>query len=140
MRANGVNLLSIVGAPFGAAFVLAGLLVVFNNVVLPESNHRLANLMADVGRKRPTATITEGVFVDDFVGYSIFVEKVNDRTNEIRGVKIYAEDTADYLELLLRRYLAEKGADDTFTSFVGRLDVDELARFAAPTPAHGRLR
>ncbi len=45
--------------------------------------------MADVGRKRPTATITEGVFIDGFVGYSIFVEKVNDRTNEIRGVKIY---------------------------------------------------
>ena len=89
MRANGVNVLRIVGAPFGAAFVLACLLVLFNNLVLPESNHRLANLMADVGRKRPTATITEGVFVDDFVGYSIFVEKVNDRTNEIRGVKIY---------------------------------------------------
>ncbi len=89
MRANGVNVLRIVGAPFGAACALAGLLVLFNNVVLPESNHRLANLMADVGRKRPTATITEGVFVDDFVGYSIFVEKVNDRTNEIRGVKIY---------------------------------------------------
>jgi sulfite reductase (ferredoxin) len=59
---------------------------------------------------------------------------------KIRGVKIYAEDTADYLELLLRRYLAEKGADDTFTSFVGRLDADELARFAATTPAHGGLR
>ena len=89
MRANGVNLLRIIGAPFSAAVVLAVLLVLFNNHVLPESNHRLANLMADVGRKRPTATITEGVFIDGFVGYSIFVEKVNDRTNEIRGVKIY---------------------------------------------------
>ena len=89
MKANGVNLLRIVGAPFSAALVLAGLLVLFNNLILPESNHRLANLMADVGRKRPTATIQEGVFVDDFVGYSIFVEKVDDRTNQIRGVKIY---------------------------------------------------
>ena len=89
MRANGVNLLRIVGAPLLAASVLAGLLVLFNNHVLPESNHALANLMADVGRKRPTAQITEGVFIDGFVGYSIFVEKVNDRTNEIRGVKIY---------------------------------------------------
>ena len=79
MRANGVNLFRIIGAPLYAALVLAGLLVLFNNLVLPESNHRLANLMADVGRKRPTATIQEGVFVDDFVGYSIFVEKVDDR-------------------------------------------------------------
>ena len=89
MRANGVNLLRIIGAPLLAATVLAGVLVLFNNQVLPESNHALANLMADVGRKRPTAQITEGVFIDDFVGYSIFVEKVNARTNEIRGVKIY---------------------------------------------------
>jgi len=89
MRANGVNVLRIIAAPFLAALVLAGCLVVFNNQVLPESNHALANLMADVGRKRPTAQITEGVFIDDFVGYSIFVEKVNARTNEIRGVKIY---------------------------------------------------
>ena len=89
MQANGVNLLRIIGAPLLAATVLGGLLVLFNNHVLPESNHALANLMADVGRKRPTAQITEGVFIDGFVGYSIFVEKVNDRTNEIRGVKIY---------------------------------------------------
>jgi lipopolysaccharide export system permease protein len=89
MRANGVNLLRVIGAPFFAAVILAVLLVLFNNDVLPESNHALANLMADVGRKRPTAKITEGVFIDGFVGYNIFVEKVNDRTNEIRGVKIY---------------------------------------------------
>jgi lipopolysaccharide export system permease protein len=89
MRANGVNLVRVIGAPLLAAAGLAGLLVLFNNDVLPESNHALANLMADVGRKRPTAKITEGVFIDGFVGYNIFVEKVNDRTNEIRGVKIY---------------------------------------------------
>jgi len=89
MRSNGVNLLRVIGAPLFAAAVLAGLLVLFNNYVLPESNHALANLMADVGRKRPTAQITEGVFIDGFVGYNIFVEKVNGRTNEIRGVKIY---------------------------------------------------
>ncbi|MGE5174759.1 MAG: LptF/LptG family permease [Hyphomicrobiales bacterium] len=89
MRANGVNMLRIIGAPFGAAVVLAVLLVMFNNYVLPESNHALANLMADVGRKRPTTQITEGVFIDGFVGYNIFVEKVDNRTNVIRGVKIY---------------------------------------------------
>ena len=51
---------------------------------------------------------------------------------KVKGVKIYAEDAADYLELLLRRYLGAKQDDDTFSSFVGRLDADELARFAAP--------
>ena len=89
MRANGINLMRIVGAPLMAAAVLAGGLVLFNNHVLPETNHALANLMVDVSRKRPTAQISEGVFIDGFEGYNIFVEKVNNRTNEIRGVKIY---------------------------------------------------
>lgn len=89
MRANGVNLLRVIAAPLLAALVLAGLLVLFNNYVLPESNHALYNLMVDVSRKRPTTQITEGVFIDGFEGYNIFVEKVDNRTNVIRGVKIY---------------------------------------------------
>jgi sulfite reductase beta subunit-like hemoprotein len=55
-------------------------------------------------------------------------------------VKIYAEDTADYLELLLRRYQQQKADGDSFTSFVNELDAEELARFAAPLVAHGELR
>src|SRR2546422_5706694 len=89
MRANGINLVRIIGAPLLAAAILAGGLVLFNNHVLPETNHALANLMVDVSRKRPTTQISEGVFIDGFEGYNIFVEKVNNRTNEIRGVKIY---------------------------------------------------
>src|SRR6267378_438561 len=84
MRANGINLLRIIGAPLLAATVLAGGLVLFNNHILPETNHALANLMVDVSRKRPTTQISEGVFIDGFEGYNIFVEKVNNRTNEMR--------------------------------------------------------
>lgn len=89
MRANGVNILRIMSAPLLASVVLGALLILFNNYVLPESNHALYNLMVDVSRKRPTTQISEGVFIDGFEGYNIFVEKVDSRTNVIRGVKIY---------------------------------------------------
>ena len=59
---------------------------------------------------------------------------------KVRGVKIYAEDTADYLELLLRRYGSRRADGDTFSSFVNGLDADALARFAEPAAAHGELR
>jgi sulfite reductase (ferredoxin) len=59
---------------------------------------------------------------------------------KVRGVKIYAEDAADYVELLLRRYERQRGAGDTFSSFVNALDADALARFAAPSNGHGRSR
>ena len=59
---------------------------------------------------------------------------------KVKGVKIYAEDAADYLELLVRRYLQRRVDGDTFASFVARLDADGLARFAAPKEPTGLLR
>ena len=59
---------------------------------------------------------------------------------KVRGVKIYAEDTADYLELLLRRYERERAEGDTFAAFVNALDAEALARFAEPAVLHGELR
>jgi len=59
---------------------------------------------------------------------------------KVRGVKVYAEDTAGYLELLLRRYEQERAEGDTFSSFVNALDAGALARFAEPNATHGELR
>jgi sulfite reductase (ferredoxin) len=56
---------------------------------------------------------------------------------KVKGVRIFAEDAADYVEALLRRYEHQKQTDDTFTSFVNRLDADALARFASPPVAGG---
>jgi sulfite reductase (ferredoxin) len=57
-----------------------------------------------------------------------------------KGVRIYAEDAADYLEELVRRYVHARSNDDTFSSFVNGLDANELARFAAPIARGGELR
>ena len=57
---------------------------------------------------------------------------------KVKGVKILAEDSADYLETLVGRYQQRRGADDTFSTFVRRLDDDALARFAAPEAGASR--
>ena len=89
MRAGGVNLASAVAAPLGASAALAVLLTLFNNHVLPNANHAFVNLMMDIGRMRPTVKLQEGVFINDFPGYTLLVQSVNGRTNEMRGVTIY---------------------------------------------------
>ena len=89
LRASGVHLGSILTGPLGAALVLTGALTVFNNYVLPESNHAFANLLIDIGRMRPTVKLQEGTFITDFPGYNMLVNSVNGRTNEMRGVTIY---------------------------------------------------
>jgi sulfite reductase (ferredoxin) len=49
---------------------------------------------------------------------------------KVKGVKIFAEDAADYVELLLTRYRQRRADGDTFGSYVAGLDADQLARFA----------
>src|SRR3989442_3677160 len=89
LRASGVNLGSILLGPLAASLILAVGLTLFNNHVLPETNHAFANLLIDIGRMRPTVRLQEGVFITDFPGYNLLVQSVNGRTNEMRGVTIY---------------------------------------------------
>ena len=54
-----------------------------------------------------------------------------------KGVRIYAEDAADYVETLLRRYLHGRDGHPSFSAFVGSLSDEELARFAEPEGGTG---
>lgn len=89
LRASGVNLGRVMLLPLAAAGVLAWGLTLFNNHVLPETNHAFASLLSDIIRMRPTAKLQEGVFISDFPGYNLLVQSVNSRTNEMQGVTIY---------------------------------------------------
>jgi sulfite reductase (ferredoxin) len=52
---------------------------------------------------------------------------------KVKGVRILAEDAADYVETLVRRYRSRRGVEGpSFTEFVRRLDDDELTAFASP--------
>lgn len=89
-----------------AAFITAGM-VWFNDRVLPESNHRLASLTADIGRKRPTVNIEPGRFIDEFKGYNLIIGSKDEKTDEIGDVQVYA--------------LREGRAPDLITAPRGRL-------------------
>jgi lipopolysaccharide export system permease protein len=89
IRASGINLLRIFAPAIWASLIVACGLALFNNYVLPDMNHAYANLMLAVNKKRPTAEIQEGVFIDDFDGYVIFIGRLNDRTGEMRDVLIH---------------------------------------------------
>jgi sulfite reductase (ferredoxin) len=52
---------------------------------------------------------------------------------KVRGVRVYGEDLADYVETLLRRYTARRNGHANFGEYVNSLSPDELAAFAAPS-------
>ncbi len=89
MRSLGVNVGRVLRGPLLAGLALAALLTVYNNYVLPETNHRFANLSLAIHRKRPAAKIEPGIFIDAFENYSLLVRKVDDRTGDMQDVTIY---------------------------------------------------
>ena len=89
LKTSGINVLQVIVAPLVMAFGLFLGLVAFNCWILPEANHRVASLMVDVSQKRPTARLAEGVFVNDFPGYSLLIRRVEGRTNEMFGVTVF---------------------------------------------------
>jgi lipopolysaccharide export system permease protein len=89
LRAGGVNMFRIVRPALIGSVVMTVLLTLFNNHVLPESNHAFANLMIDISRKKPALELREGAFIHDLPGYSMLFGKVDQRTSELEHITIY---------------------------------------------------
>ncbi len=113
LKAAGVSLYRVIAPAFVASVVLCGGMLVFNNYVLPESNHRLAGLIHDIGRKRPTVNIEPGIFVSDFDGYKFIIGDKREGTDEIFDVRVYAEADGRSPDILVaprgRLYFDEDG-------------------------------
>ena len=86
MRTSGLSLLTIAKPLIIASLLLSFAMIPVHNYVVPETNHRLANLLVATGRKRPALQLREGVFANEIKGFSILAEKV--RGSEIEGVTI----------------------------------------------------
>jgi lipopolysaccharide export system permease protein len=89
MKANGISIYRMMFPVLIAGMLVGAALAWFNNVVLPESNHRLKALTIDIRRTRPTLTLVDGVFSQEIQGYSILVKKASQKTNDLEGVTIY---------------------------------------------------
>ena len=89
MRACGFSIYRMIVPGVVAASMLAAGLVYYNNHILPESNHRLLNLLIDINRKQPTVELRENHFIDDVQGYTIYFADKNDRTGDISDVQIF---------------------------------------------------
>ncbi len=89
IKSLGVDLIRLMIPVIVAASILGVGLVWFNNEVLPDANHSLSNLRADIGRLRPTLQLQPGVFMEEIPGYILLVEDINHTTSEIKNAVIY---------------------------------------------------
>lgn len=74
MKTSGVNIYSMIGPLIFVAILLSGLMIYFNHYVLPESNHKLKNLMIKIAYYKPMTILKENEF-NTMMDYTIFVKK-----------------------------------------------------------------
>ncbi len=89
LKTSGISFLSLVKTPFTVTFIFMVILIIFNITVLPESNHRVRNLMLDVAQKRPAVRLPERVFTQEFPGYTIYIGRKDEKHSKIYDVTIY---------------------------------------------------
>jgi len=90
IKASGRSMSSLMLPVLVAGSVVTVALFYFHDLVLPEANHRAANLLGDISRKRPAAFIEPGVLIRDFQNYALYTEEVNPFTGDLEGIRIFS--------------------------------------------------
>ncbi len=114
LKAAGVHLYRVMLPATLAAVAVCGLMMLFNDRVLPESNHRLAGLTTDIGRKRPTVNIEPGRFVSDIKGYQFLIGDKDEKSDKVRDIQVYVEHPGKTPDVLVapsgRLYFKDEGS------------------------------
>jgi lipopolysaccharide export system permease protein len=90
LKANGVSMTRLLVPVVLAGGVLTITMIVFNDQVLPRSNHLLRTLQGDIARKKPTFAIKEQI-INEVAPNSYFLRTnhLDRETNGMREVTIY---------------------------------------------------
>ena len=83
-RASGINLYRIIAPALLAGGVLTIAMIVYNDLILPEFNHKARLLMRSITRKKPTFSLEEGLYLKR-ENLNILVERIK-RADEEREV------------------------------------------------------
>src|SRR2546421_713567 len=90
LQASGVSVARVITPVLGGAAVVALLSFLWNDQVLPRSNHRLRTLQVDIQRKKPSFTLKEQV-INEVVPGQFFLRaaRIDPNSNKLKDVTIY---------------------------------------------------
>ncbi|MEO0081385.1 MAG: LptF/LptG family permease [candidate division WOR-3 bacterium] len=89
IRAAGIPVLRVFLPTAAVCCLLMVVMVGFNGFAVPESQHNVRNLLTDVARKKPALRVREGVFMDDFANYLIYIGTIDERRSRVKNVAIF---------------------------------------------------
>ncbi|PBC68544.1 LptF/LptG family permease [Fibrobacter sp. UWS1] len=89
MKAAGVSPLRMMRPVLLVGVLISELLILFNNWILPEANHKSVELMSAVSRKKPHAFIDAGKLTTQFPGVQLWVDRIDPVTGTLYGIQIF---------------------------------------------------
>lgn len=133
MQASGISTFKLMLPVIFLSGILCYALILFNNNVLPEANHRTKTLMSDIQRTRPTFVIEPGRFTDDISGYNILVNKTFPSSNKLEGILIIDSSNPETANILTADS-GEISLSKDFTKMIINLYAGEIHQLSRKNP------
>ncbi|MEW6101375.1 MAG: LptF/LptG family permease [Candidatus Omnitrophota bacterium] len=89
IRTSGVNLFNLIFPLLVIGLILSLALVFFNDRASSYAHYAYRKTLIEVGVKNPTAAFEEGVFINSFDKYVLFIYNVDQKKNRLNNVRIY---------------------------------------------------
>ncbi|MFA4990118.1 MAG: LptF/LptG family permease [Candidatus Omnitrophota bacterium] len=89
IRASGINLFQLILPLLTLGLILSLALALFNDRAASYAHYAYRKTLIDIGVKNPTAAFEEGVFINSFQKYILFIYKVDQKLNKLINVRIY---------------------------------------------------
>ena len=89
IRASGINLFRLISPLLVTAMIISLILVIFNDRAASYAHFAYRKTLIEIGIKNPTAAFEEGVFINSFQRYILFIYRIDRKTNRLYNVRIY---------------------------------------------------
>src|SRR5256885_515966 len=102
MKASGISVGRILLPVLGGATLIAAIAFVWNDQILPRSNHELRTLLVDIQRKKPTFQLREQV-INEVVAGQFFLRaaRIDPANNALSDVTIYDLQDPDRRRIIM---------------------------------------
>lgn len=127
LRSAGINPLRLFSPITIFTICLTILMIFFNGYILPEANHRVRNLISDIAQKKPSVRIYEGIFLDDFPGYIIYIGSIQERTGKVTDVTIWEKRQDNLPPALIKAKTGRIVTSPDEKYFIIQLDAGEIS-------------
>ncbi len=131
MQAGGVSVMRLVTPVFAGAAGVAVLSFLWNDQLLPRTNHALRTLQVDIQRKKPSLTLKEQVINEVVPGQSFLrAARIDGNTNRLKDVTLYDLGNAERRRIITAdsgRMAYASGGRDLFLTLEDG-DIQEVSR------------